>query len=184
MSGTSTANVVLLINGPAGVGKTTCARLLFERLGSCALLDMDWLTTVDPFEWGDELSLLGIRNAAALIASFNDSGFRQVILAGGGFRQNLLDRLVTLLTPGTTLFYFWLDAERAVRQERCLRRARDESDTARWFDYRDQLMSYPGPLTVPGDRYFEIDTTDLSHEGVVRAILGTFDSGALILRDP
>ena len=181
---TPSPGAVLLINGPAGAGKSTCARLLFERLGSCALLDVDWLTTVEPFVWGDELSLLGIRNAAALIANFNDAGFCQVILAGGAFRQSLLNRLVALLAPSTAVSYFWLDAERRVRQERCLGRARDEADAVQWLDYRDRLMPYPGPLSVPGKRYFEIDTTDLCPEEVVRAILGAFDRGALILRDP
>ena len=43
------ANTVILFNGLGGSGKTACARALFERLGASALLDVDSLTTVEPF---------------------------------------------------------------------------------------------------------------------------------------
>ncbi len=177
-------NIVVLLNGPAGSGKTTVARALFERLGSCALLDVDALTTVEPFEWGKDLSLLGLRNAAAVIHNFHAAGFSQVILAGGAFRQDLVDALADLLPPGTRLCYFWLGAERSVRHGRCLARARDGADAAEFLDWRDRLMPYPGPLHVPGGRYYEVDTTALSPEQAAEAMLVLLQGEGLVLRDP
>ena len=57
---------LVLISGPAGVGKTTCARAVFDRLLNSALLDIDTLVTVYPFEVGPALYSLAARNVAAV----------------------------------------------------------------------------------------------------------------------
>jgi len=175
---------VILINGQAGSGKTACARALFERLSACALLDVDALTTVEPFVWGEELSLLGLRNAAALARNFQAAGFPQVILAGGAFRQDLVNAFAAMVPAGTRLLYIWLQAERSVRHARCLRRARDGADAAEFLDWRDRLMPYPGPLDVPGGRYLEVDTSVRSPEQVAGAVLAQLTEEGLVLKEP
>lgn len=173
---------VILINGPGGSGKTTCARSLFNRLESCALLDVDSLTTVEPFIWGKELSILGLKNAAAVINNFFDYGFFQVIFSGGAFRQELCDALFSLLPSETVVYYFWIDAEKSIRHSRCISRARDSADVLDFLDFRDSLMPRTGSLTVANGAYFEIDTSALGPAEVVQMIIDNIGAKNLVLR--
>jgi predicted kinase len=180
--GTASRPLLIAINGQAGSGKTATARALFERLDDCALLDMDALTTVEPFVWGEALSQLGLRNAAAVAANYWQAGFTQVILAGGLCRQELVDYMLSLLPAEATLHLVWLQAERDVRHARCLARARDGADAHEHLAFRDSLLPYTGPLRLPGDRYTELETTRRTPEAVAQEIVRWLGSEGLTLR--
>lgn len=77
---------LLLTGGPA-VGKTTTARALAELTQPCAYIDVDDVRQmiksggVAPWKGpeGGAQHLLGVRNAAALVANFTDAGFNVIL---------------------------------------------------------------------------------------------------------
>lgn len=99
---------LLLTGGPA-VGKTTTARALAETTERCAHIDVDDVRqmiksgSVAPWKGaeGRAQHLLGIRNAAALVANFTDAGIN-VILTDVitqdllSIHRNLVPELVTI----------------------------------------------------------------------------------------
>lgn len=40
---------LILILGPNGVGKTTTAKILLQKLSKCAYVDADWCRAMNPF---------------------------------------------------------------------------------------------------------------------------------------
>lgn len=40
---------LILIIGPNGVGKTTTAKILLQKLSKCAYVDADWCRVINPF---------------------------------------------------------------------------------------------------------------------------------------
>ena len=40
---------LILIIGPNGVGKTTTAKILLQKLSKCAYVDADWCRAINPF---------------------------------------------------------------------------------------------------------------------------------------
>ncbi len=77
---------VIVITGPVGVGKTTVASALSDRLIATnephALIDMDQLRQSYPRPAGDRFNMaLGLRNLAALWANYRAAGAECLILA-------------------------------------------------------------------------------------------------------
>jgi len=58
---------LISINGRGGSGKSTIGRLLTHELDSAAFFDFDFVTVVNPWEYGEELFRLGHVNSADLI---------------------------------------------------------------------------------------------------------------------
>lgn len=71
---------VVVINGPAGVGKTTTARALAKRAGNGACIHGDVLRDfVVARRDGTVQQGLGYRNGAAIAGNFIDSGYELVV---------------------------------------------------------------------------------------------------------
>ena len=79
---------VLILTGPSGVGKNTVAVVLAEKLGRCAVIDVDivrWMV-LQPHkapwdgEEGKAQQKLGVRNACVLARNFVSAGFDVIIL--------------------------------------------------------------------------------------------------------
>jgi adenylylsulfate kinase-like enzyme len=78
---------VLWLCGPPGVGKTTVAWEIYERLGRAgsapAYVDVDQLGMCYPTQAGDpERHMLKARNVAALRANFSAAGARGLVVSG------------------------------------------------------------------------------------------------------
>ena len=156
---------LVLISGPAGVGKTTCARAVFDRLLNSALLDIDTLVTVYPFEVGPALYSLAARNVAAVANNMIADGFRQVVLAGGAHTQGFVDDIKNNLPTDTSVHYFWLTADSNTLTKRRIHRSRDGADTDRSFHrFLDSLT--PDPGQIDGVEFHRVDTTNLTLEEV------------------
>ena len=82
-----TALPPLLLTGGPAVGKTTTARALAETTERCAYIDVDdvrqMIKNGGVAPWKDEEGraqhVLGIRNAAALVANFTDAGLNVIL---------------------------------------------------------------------------------------------------------
>jgi len=163
---------LILINGLGGSGKTTCGRLLCERIDSCAYFDIDMLATVNPFEFGEELMRLGLRNAAGLISNFFDAGYEVVVMSSGTGCQRHVDYLLSLIPLPDHVYWIWLTASKAERDKRRLARSRDGADKPEWLDYVDRVSEpYAGPVEIESGTCCEIDTDNAASNNVVRQIL-------------
>ncbi|MGE0542921.1 MAG: AAA family ATPase [Dehalococcoidia bacterium] len=128
---------VVIVTGPAGVGKSTVARELCLRFDRAAHINVDLLRDMvisgyaspipgesDPSE-AEEQIRLGIANAAALARNFSESGILAVIddvLETPGELDTCLDAL----GPGADLRMVTLLADRAILTRRDAGRPHDQ----------------------------------------------------------
>jgi thymidylate kinase len=147
---------LILINGQSGSGKSTLARGLMQSLDNSAHISTDGLTSVNPFEF-NELAPLGIKNACLLIQSFREEGYEYIVLCGLLNTQEKLDEFLKNL-PGIEAHYFWLKVDKTVRDNRRMKRARDDSDQPEQFDFIDKILpDLKEPLVIPTGQFDFID---------------------------
>ena len=48
---------LILILGANGVGKSTTAEILLQRLSKCAYIDADWCRAINPFPFTDKMCI-------------------------------------------------------------------------------------------------------------------------------
>ncbi len=172
---------LIVIGGCGGAGKETTGSLLYTALDSCAWIDSKWLIRVQPWEYDEPLHRLGVRNAASVANNYYAAGFTQVILSGGVASQSRLDLLLDLVEGDPLVDYVWLHADKPVRDRRRLGRQRDDADQAQYLDDVDRVFIDPGKLHVRGGRYHRLDTSALTPQQVLQAVLDLLGRGSLRL---
>lgn len=70
--------MIIILNGPLGIGKSTLAEALTERIDGCAMLDGDRLVAVNP-PYHDELEHLH-STLALLVAHHHLYGYRHFVI--------------------------------------------------------------------------------------------------------
>jgi broad-specificity NMP kinase len=160
---------ILLISGQVGSGKTTVAKRLLTTLDNAALIELDSLVAVNPFEFNDSLHNLGIENAVSLIRNFSKNGYEHIIVSGLIKNQKSLDSFFDSLL-GAQFFLVWLRADQAMRKQRKQSRARDDADKEENFDFIDRLTSDTPDFSIKNGKYSIIDTTTKSVEDVVQEV--------------
>ena len=61
---------LILIVGPNGVGKTTTAKILLQKLSKCAYVDADWCRAINPFPFTDATKYAVTRNIYSLFKNY------------------------------------------------------------------------------------------------------------------
>lgn len=162
---------LFLINGRGGTGKTNVAESLFELLEKTALLDIDHLMKVKPWEFDDQLSLLGVDNASALIDNYFKAGYSSVVLSGGVYNQVLMDHLMKMLSSDCKIYFVWLSASKEVRDKRRLGRDRDDADTDEHFDFIDSLFPELEELEIKNGEFIKIDTSEKTPDEISQTLV-------------
>jgi adenylate kinase family enzyme len=88
---------LLLLAGPPGVGKTTVARTLFQRLPSAAWLDGDDVWRIRPWVVEERTTQLVEHNLVHVLGAYLAAGYDEVLLSWVLHRQDLVDRLLLRL---------------------------------------------------------------------------------------
>jgi hypothetical protein len=167
---------VVIVTGPAGVGKSTVARELCLRFDRAAHINVDFLRDMvisgyaspipgesDPTE-AEEQIRLGITNAAALARNFSESGMLAVIddvLETPGELDTYLDAL----GPGADLRLVTLLADRTILARRDAQRPHDQQMGTRSQDLHHIFM------TNGETRGIRLDTSHQTPEDSVDIIL-------------
>ncbi len=91
-----------LIGGPPGVGKTTMAPLLADKLQPCAWIDADDLWRIHPFEVTAQTKRIVESNLIHNVRQFLEGGYQHVFAIWVLHRRDLIERLVEAVQPLST----------------------------------------------------------------------------------
>ncbi len=61
---------LILIIGPNGVGKTTTAKILLQKLSKCAYVDADWCRAINPYPFTVATKYAITRNIYSLFKNY------------------------------------------------------------------------------------------------------------------
>ena len=161
---------IISINGQAGTGKTTTAKILLGKLENSAYISGDALVAVNPFGVNEKTDRLVIKNSVSLIKNFEQENYETVIICGILRNQAQLDSFLNNLGEKADFLFVWLRASKEVRHKRKIKRARDESDSPEWFDFIDKIIPDVEAFNLKRGEYLEIDTSDKTPEEVAEII--------------
>lgn len=141
--------MVILLNGPLGIGKTTLAEALMESVQQCVMLDGDHLVAVNPPP-DDELEHLH-STVALLVAHYRRLGYRHFVIDHIWTTPEQLDDLRHRLADFDSEFRCFLltlaaDENLQRIERRASARALDERehDLRVVAQERDKLFGRPG----------------------------------------
>jgi len=117
---------VIILNGPAGVGKTTVAKLLAQKSKSSICIHGDSLRGMIMSRSGSEEGRLGYRNGAMLIDNFKRAGYDLVIFDYIFPSSEHVTFFLSLLRDASLVSVFTLWAEEKTVHDR--RRGRNRED--------------------------------------------------------
>lgn len=163
--------MIVLINGPLGVGKTSAAWGVLERLERGAMLDLDHIVAIHPFDFYDRDQLdYAFRTVELLARHHVESGYPDLVIDWVIERADDHARLVERLAPlSPPLIAVHLTASLQTIRERV--RARNRRGVDWELDRAARLtriLDEAGPGAELGVR---IDTTELATSRVVDEIL-------------
>ena len=132
----------LLITGPVGVGKTTVAEAVGDRLAGAgvphAVIDLDWLSSCWPPPADDPFHFeLQLRNLEAVVRNYVEAGVQRIVLAG--VVESREDRARYASVIGGRLSVCRLKADLPVIRERLARRHHGEAEL-RWHVERAEEL--------------------------------------------
>jgi GrpB-like predicted nucleotidyltransferase (UPF0157 family) len=166
--------VIVIINGPCGIGKTSVAWELVSHFERAVMLDGDYIGAVRPFEIYDEARVAYLyRTIHHLVAYHIEQGDYHDFVINYVFEtsESLADlrRLLSELDD-VTHAYRLLASDDAI--EARIRQREQESDAdLRWYLKRyKELVAIQDAAARRGDVGFAIDTTDRTAVEVADAI--------------
>lgn len=93
--------MIIIINGPLGIGKTTVAWALNARMGPSVMLDGDFIGAVEPFEIYDEARIAYLYKTLAQLVAYHqrEGGYRNFVINYVFETPESLADLLALLRP-------------------------------------------------------------------------------------
>lgn len=97
---------IYLIGGTMGVGKTTTARILKNKLTNCVFLDGDWCWDLQPFQVTPETKKMVMENICFLLNQFiHCSAYENIIFCWVMHEQAIIDEILSKLEIGDCLVH-------------------------------------------------------------------------------
>lgn len=163
---------VIILNGPAGVGKTTVGKLLAQRAENGVCISGDALKNFVVRRTGSVKGRLGYRNGATLIRNFIEAGYELVVFEYVFPGKEQINYFYQELEVDVPLFFCTLWASLATVRERESGREERVSigeQVTRCYEQLASNIDELGPV---------IQTDGLGIEEVVRNVMRLAKQGA------
>ncbi len=167
---TSPAAQVVILNGPMGVGKTTTARALVDRLAPALFLDADHVADFRPFDVREPAHLDYIEDTLCHMLAFHASqGFERVVVAWVFETAERLGHFSERLrAQGHAVHAFRLTCDAREHEARVRARNRENLD---WELMRHRELAHGFETAAArGALGRTLDTTDLSPDEVADVV--------------
>ncbi len=155
---------LIIINGPAGVGKTSICKELYTKLDRSVWLDGDWCWMIHPFEVTDANIRMAEKNISFMLQSFVDNpSIRNIIFCWVLHKEAIHERIFDSLSKiDCEMIRFSLLCSPESLQQRMLHDNRNPVQISKSIS---RLKLYQSMNTI------KIDTTNKSIAMTVEAIL-------------
>jgi thymidylate kinase len=169
----TTEAMIIVLNGPLGIGKSTTAWALNERLDRSVMLDMDYIVAIHPFDYYHQPDLeYAYATAALLIRHHQAHGYRHFVVNWVFESAEQLQRFASHLEPtGLPLHSFYLTCDPDMLEQRI--RRRNLSDVEWEVQRGRELVKILERAAEAGNIGVPIDTTSRSPDEVVSTIQAT-----------
>lgn len=127
--------MILIINGPLGVGKTTIAEALLHRYPRGVMLDGDAAGNVHPFEIYDPVRVAYLYRTLAMLVAWHqrEGGYENVVIDYVFETPESLRQFITLLCPlDPNIHIFRLRAPAETLRARIRKRGRGDDAYLAW----------------------------------------------------
>lgn len=168
---------IILISGFGGSGKTTCARLLRDKLEDVAIFGADDLFRMKPFEVRTEegrakIGRVKLKNSLAVLTTFIEEKCQNIIVDGLVWSQHDLDAVVEAAKKyHCDVMIFWLETSKRIRHSRAIARGRDDADAQEFLDLIEENVVDSTPLKLASGKPFTIQSDNKTPEEIVGEIL-------------
>jgi len=167
--------MIILINGPLGVGKTTVAETLLHRLDRGVMLDGDAIGNIHPFEIYDDARVDYLHRTLAMLVAWHqrEGGYQHFVINYVFETPESLARLLSLLRSlDPDIHVFRLRASEATLRKRILARGGNDDAYLAWELKRGpELLRIQDVQGAGGVLGVVIETDGLSVDAVVDDIL-------------
>jgi GrpB-like predicted nucleotidyltransferase (UPF0157 family)/predicted kinase len=175
--------MIIIINGPLGVGKTEVAWKLIEKFDRAIMLDGDYLGAVHPFEIYDEQRVTYLYDTICHVARFHvDHGWKNIVVDYVFETPESLAQLRRTLNEIDDVTYAYrLTCNPGEIEQRIRKRGNEPALLAWELNRFRELQAIQEANARRGDLGFVIDTTGLSAEEVAEVIWHDFTSEVTIV---
>lgn len=164
--------MIIIINGPLGIGKTETAWELLNMFERAVMLDGDYLGAVQPFEIYDEQRISYLYETLRLVAGHHYAhGYRNLVIDYVFETPESLAELRALLAElDAEIYTFRLTCSEEEIARRIRKRSSDPDGLTWELQRFRQLTEIQDANAQRGDLGVVIDTTRLSAREAARAI--------------
>ena len=166
--------MIIIINGPCGIGKTSVAWELNARFDRAVMLDGDYIGAVHPFEIYDDARVAYLyQTIHHLVAYHVEQGDYHNFVINYVFEspESLAELRHLLSDLDDEIYAFRLVASDKAIEARIRKRELESDADLRWHLKRyKELLAIQERAAARGDMGFAVDTTDRSAKEVAEAI--------------
>ena len=164
--------MIIIINGPLGIGKTETSWELLYLFDKAAMLDGDYLGAVQPFEIYNEQRIANLYEALRLAAGLHYAHGYQNLVINYVFEtpESLADLHRRLAELDEEIYVFRLTCSEEEIARRVRQRSNDPEGLAWELQRFRELTEIQNANAQRGDLGEVVDTTELSARETARAI--------------
>lgn len=160
---------LILIIGPNGVGKTTTAKILLQKLSKCAYVDADWCRVINPFPFTNATKYAVNRNIYLLFKNYLLCEDIEYVIFPYGFhgeRKQIFEQVISSLREDGISFEICPVILKCCKEENIRRTINDGRDMERIERGIKNTFHFYDEYTYPN-----IDSTYLQPEKVAEKII-------------